>query len=323
MKVRLLVALLVLLLLPRSIQADATASPSSVLPAHARITASVSLGKSGDVALAYVSDGPQLAVTKSKGAGYILLWTHSLLAATHTLVFRHGSILGVGFNAGTSRHYAFAFSVHGTSVKSAIAGDHSGIVAAGEEAKLNSRGFVLRTQDLAQVGSVLYSIQTTYRRHSGLYRIFSSTRLPDYAPGQAPQPSATVRTAQGDVILLRLEVADTEAERETGLMNRKTLDPDSGMIFAWPTTVLDSFYMKDTYVALTVGFLAPDGTLQETQDMAPLTQDLHTPAAAYQYAIEVNQGWFAANGINTGDKFTLNLPPEETPSPYHSSAGQR
>ena len=105
----------------------------------------------------------------------------------------------------------------------------------------------------------------------------------------------------------RLEVADTEQARDTGLMNRMSLDPDSGMIFVWNAPVLESFWMENTYIPLTVAFVAPDGTIEEMQDMKPLSTDLHTPSRPYQYAIEVNQGFFARYGIQAGDRVALQL----------------
>jgi uncharacterized membrane protein (UPF0127 family) len=65
--------------------------------------------------------------------------------------------------------------------------------------------------------------------------------------------------------------------------------------------------MENTLIPLTVAFLAPDGTIQEMQDMAPQTTDLHTPSQPYQYAIEVNQGYFARYGIRAGDRVKLTL----------------
>jgi len=104
-----------------------------------------------------------------------------------------------------------------------------------------------------------------------------------------------------------LQVAGTEQQRETGLMNITNLDGDSGMIFVWPAPVLESFWMKDTNVALTIAFLSADGVIQETHDMAPLSLDLHTPKQPYSYAIEVNAGFFSAAAIRVGDKAQLRL----------------
>lgn len=63
--------------------------------------------------------------------------------------------------------------------------------------------------------------------------------------------------------------------------------------------------MKDTYIPLSIAFVSGEGTIVDMQDMSPLSTEIHAPAAAYTYAIEVNQGYFSANRVKKGDAVKL------------------
>ncbi|HEX8917977.1 MAG TPA: DUF192 domain-containing protein, partial [Chloroflexota bacterium] len=65
--------------------------------------------------------------------------------------------------------------------------------------------------------------------------------------------------------------------------------------------------MKNTYIPLSIAFLDSSGKILEMDDMAPLSETLHTPSVSYTYAIEVNQGFFKSNGIQMGDMVQLHL----------------
>jgi uncharacterized membrane protein (UPF0127 family) len=98
------------------------------------------------------------------------------------------------------------------------------------------------------------------------------------------------------------EVANTESQRETGLMNRRMLPEDRGMLFVFPEIALHAMWMMNTYVPLSVAFLDRDGVIINIEDMQPQTQDTHPAARPARYALEVNQGWFRKRGIKPGDK---------------------
>lgn len=90
-------------------------------------------------------------------------------------------------------------------------------------------------------------------------------------------------------------------------MNRTHLDADAGMLFTFPAEDRAPFWMKNTLIPLSIAFVSSGGVILETQDMQPLSEDLHTPASPYKYALEVNQGYFASNGIAPGDKVEFQL----------------
>jgi uncharacterized membrane protein (UPF0127 family) len=100
----------------------------------------------------------------------------------------------------------------------------------------------------------------------------------------------------------RVEVAVTEEEKRTGLMFRRTLGENSGMIFVYENEGRWAMWMKNTYVPLSVAFIDRNGRILNIEDMQPLTEDTHQAAGPAKYALEMNQGWFAKNGIGKGDK---------------------
>ncbi len=101
---------------------------------------------------------------------------------------------------------------------------------------------------------------------------------------------------------LKVEVASTAAEHSRGLMYRRELEADHGMLFIYDRPDRLSFWMKNTFVPLTVAFLDEDGTIVQMDDMHPQTTQSHRSKTAVRYALEVNQGWFRERGIDVGTK---------------------
>ena len=99
---------------------------------------------------------------------------------------------------------------------------------------------------------------------------------------------------------LVVEVAATPDERATGLMNRFSLQPDHGMLFVFDRPQPLAFWMKNTYVALSIAFIAPDGRIINIEDMKPQTEETHWSRGPAMYALEMKKGWFAERGIGPG-----------------------
>ncbi len=118
-------------------------------------------------------------------------------------------------------------------------------------------------------------------------------------------PTVTFAKAAGNTAALTVEIAETPEARARGLMSRETLDADAGMLFVWPQDTGSGFWMKDTLIPLSVAFIDGSGKVVDIQDMQPLDETVHHSPAAYRYAVEANQGWFAAHGIESGDSATL------------------
>ena len=100
---------------------------------------------------------------------------------------------------------------------------------------------------------------------------------------------------------IRVEVAKTPEERSHGLMGRKHLGKDEGMLFIFETEDYHGFWMKDTLIPLSIAFIDKDGRIVWITDMKPLTLNSHVPPKPILYALEMNKGWFSSCGIKVGD----------------------
>jgi uncharacterized protein len=99
-----------------------------------------------------------------------------------------------------------------------------------------------------------------------------------------------------------VEVAQTPVERGYGLMGRKHLGKDEGMLFIFETEDYHGFWMKDTLIPLSIAFIDKDGRIVWMTDMKPLTLDSHVPPRPILYALEMNKGWFSSHGVKAGDE---------------------
>jgi len=102
--------------------------------------------------------------------------------------------------------------------------------------------------------------------------------------------------------LIRAEVANTFDSRARGLMFRKTLGANSGMLFVFPDVSTHCMWMKNTYVPLSVAFMDEQGTIVSIHDMQPQNESSHCAAKPARFALEMNQSWFAQKGIKPGAK---------------------
>ncbi len=100
---------------------------------------------------------------------------------------------------------------------------------------------------------------------------------------------------------IRVEVAKTGENRARGLMERKSLGKNEGMLFIFDEEGYHGFWMKNTYLPLSIAFMTKDGKIVSITDMKPLDLSTHNPPQPILYALEMNKGWFAANGIKAGD----------------------
>ena len=97
------------------------------------------------------------------------------------------------------------------------------------------------------------------------------------------------------------EVAATPEQRSTGLMHRFSLQPDHGMVFVFERPEPQGFWMKNTFIPLSIAFVGPDGRILNVDDMAPHDESTHPSRGPALYALEMRKGWFAERGIAAGD----------------------
>ena len=103
-----------------------------------------------------------------------------------------------------------------------------------------------------------------------------------------------------DMRAIHAEVADTVAARMQGLMYRTTLAPNSGMLFVYEQPAMECMWMKNTLLPLSVAFMDDKGTIINIARMQPQTEVSHCTERPASYALEMEQGWFARNGIRPG-----------------------
>lgn len=100
--------------------------------------------------------------------------------------------------------------------------------------------------------------------------------------------------------LIRAEVAADFGSRAQGLMYRKSLPSNAGMLFVFDEPGAQCMWMKNTLIPLSVAFMGDDATIVNIEDMAPQTLDSHCARHPARYALEMNGGWFTARGIKPG-----------------------
>ena len=109
---------------------------------------------------------------------------------------------------------------------------------------------------------------------------------------------------------LQVEIADTPETRSKGLMDRKHLAPNTGMLFVFEKPSYQVFWMKDTMIPLSIAFFDENKKLLETIDMLVWDKSTDTPplyrnSKPALYALEVPQHWFEDKGIEENMKFSF------------------
>ncbi len=135
-----------------------------------------------------------------------------------------------------------------------------------------------------------------------------TTAPPTTTEEEREGPVVLIQTERGEEVEVAVEIADTQEEREVGLMNREFLPDDAGMIFLFEEEIAGGFWMKNTLIPLSIAFMGGDGTILRILDMEPCEADpceIYDPGVSYQSALEVNQGAFASWGVEEGDLLTL------------------
>jgi len=130
------------------------------------------------------------------------------------------------------------------------------------------------------------------------------TGLPAAQAQTGPQPRLPTIDLQAGMHIIKTELAVTPEQQATGMMFRKDMGTNDGMLFISPEASQRCFWMRNTLVPLTIAFLADDGTIVNLADMEPLSERSHCSAKPVRYALEMNRGWFSKRGIKPGTRIT-------------------
>jgi uncharacterized membrane protein (UPF0127 family) len=130
--------------------------------------------------------------------------------------------------------------------------------------------------------------------------------LPQHRAGIAER--AELIASDGNVTRLSLEIADTPAEREKGLMNRSSLAGDAGMLFVFDDDRVRYFWMENTLIPLDMIFISKDLTIIDIHENAtPMSRETIESSGRCRYVLEVNGGVCDAIGIDIGDRIGLSV----------------
>ncbi len=99
---------------------------------------------------------------------------------------------------------------------------------------------------------------------------------------------------------IEAEVAANQPDRSQGLMNRRSMGANQGMLFVFPASAGHCFWMKNTLIPLSIAFLDEKGSIINVDEMAPQTENNHCPKRPARFALEMNAGWFKVKGLREG-----------------------
>ncbi len=104
---------------------------------------------------------------------------------------------------------------------------------------------------------------------------------------------------------LRVEIADNPQSRSRGLMFRNYLPDSVGMLFIFDEVGQHPFWMKNTFIPLSIAFIGEDSIITDIKWMKPHDTNSYYPSKPIKYTIEVNRGWFMKRDIKPGMKVNL------------------
>ena len=124
-------------------------------------------------------------------------------------------------------------------------------------------------------------------------------------PAQAAEQATIEIVSSSGVHAFNVELATNAAERERGLMFRKSLPEGQGMLFDFKRDQSVSFWMHNTYISLDMIFISDDGRIAHIVENAkPLSDDLIPSGAPVRGVLEVIAGTAQQLGIAPGDRVT-------------------
>ena len=137
--------------------------------------------------------------------------------------------------------------------------------------------------------------------HSAAASLALVVVLLSVTPAQAQSGMPRTELSAG-MYRVEAEVAATQENRMIGLMQRRSMPANQGMLFVFTQSQRHCMWMKNTLLPLSVAFLDHEGRILNVEDMQPQTEDNHCAARPARFALEMNLGWFRQKGIRPGQK---------------------
>ncbi len=137
-----------------------------------------------------------------------------------------------------------------------------------------------------------------------LVTVFLGLNLGVASAQTGPQPRLPTIKLQAGIHVIQTELAVTADQQATGMMFRRQMGTNEGMLFVNDEPGVRCFWMRNTLLPLTIAFLADDGTIVNLADMEPLSERSHCSARPVRFALEMNLGWFAKRGIKVGARLS-------------------
>ena len=125
-------------------------------------------------------------------------------------------------------------------------------------------------------------------------------------PSMADQPQMHLPRVrlQAGMHLIEAQIAQTPQSQQIGLMHRRSMPPNEGMLFVFAQAQIQCFWMKNTLIPLSAAFVREDGTIVNIADMQPLSEVTHCSKEPVRFVLEMNQGWFAQRRIQPGQRLS-------------------
>ena len=111
---------------------------------------------------------------------------------------------------------------------------------------------------------------------------------------------------------IEVEVAANQASRMQGLMQRRSMPANQGMLFVFDQADRHCMWMRNTLLPLSVAFLDEEGRIINIEDMKPQTETNHCATSSARFALEMNLGWFSSKGLKPGQRI---VGTEKSPRP--------
>ncbi len=117
-----------------------------------------------------------------------------------------------------------------------------------------------------------------------------------------PQPKLPTTRLTAGMHVIQAELAATEQQQMVGMMFRREMGANEGMLFVNQEAGVRCFWMRNTLLPLSIAFIGDDGSIVNIAEMAPQSDDSHCSGKPVRFALEMRQGWFSKHGIGAGFK---------------------